>query len=639
MTNGIKTSLAAFAAFIALATTPAAASANDYCVGISPNCSVGAYSFDSAGLQGALNAAAGNAGADRVIIASGTLPITTNVTTTTSDQLDVVDSGPDATLLQRNGGTGSALTLNVTAAGTISALKLEQTGSTASNPYLLSLDSGKATNIEVVDSGTSSLSLVALASNATLDTSKLTVNSSGDTAVSATSGSATVKQSLLASVPPSFAYATNLSGNGSTYNISRTTFKGFGRGVSLDSGGLLVTDSLFDLGTYASATGIYALNDNTSTSPIQIDVRRTSIVGSGTSQRAMRLGANSTSETFTGQVVDTLLRTTGTGGSDISCASGATVAPTLQTDHTAFDSTRVAPASCTVTHTNQVDTNVVTPLFRDAAGGDYRPVYNSPLVDAGTSGGILGADPLDLSGGNRLVDGNGNGVAAVDVGAYEYQRSAPTITTTASNSTPFLGETVTLGATASDAEGETITLARAFDDGGTGTGATVAHAFASGGAHTATVTATDTAGAASTAVVALNVIGYTADTPSLRVVQKPTKSFRRANKVFAIKPGARQPYFGLRSAGAKAFELTLERKASGVRRSGKCRAGRGKPRCTRYVKLKGSRTFTAPDGELRLTFGGRHAGKLLPVGSYRMTLVPSGGFTAGKPVRATFSLR
>jgi hypothetical protein len=50
--------------------------------------------------------------------------------------------------------------------------------------------------------------------------------------------------------------------------------------------------------------------------------------------------------------------------------------------------------------------------------GDLHLLARSPCVDAGTNGDV--SDGLDLDGHSRIVDGNFDGVAIVDMGAYEY---------------------------------------------------------------------------------------------------------------------------------------------------------------------------------------------------------------------------
>jgi parallel beta-helix repeat protein len=61
------------------------------------------------------------------------------------------------------------------------------------------------------------------------------------------------------------------------------------------------------------------------------------------------------------------------------------------------------------------------PFFVDAAGGDLRLLSStSPCVDMGANG-APGLPATDLAGNPRIVDGDRNGTAIVDMGAYEYQ--------------------------------------------------------------------------------------------------------------------------------------------------------------------------------------------------------------------------
>jgi hypothetical protein len=63
-------------------------------------------------------------------------------------------------------------------------------------------------------------------------------------------------------------------------------------------------------------------------------------------------------------------------------------------------------------------TNVGDAGFVNAAGGDYRLLPGSPLIDSGDPATPQG---LDLDGGPLVADGNGDGVARRDPGAFELQ--------------------------------------------------------------------------------------------------------------------------------------------------------------------------------------------------------------------------
>ena len=59
------------------------------------------------------------------------------------------------------------------------------------------------------------------------------------------------------------------------------------------------------------------------------------------------------------------------------------------------------------------------PRFVNAQKGDYRLLPNSPCIDAGSNSHTN--QLADLDGNPRIVDGDRDGNAVVDIGAYEYQ--------------------------------------------------------------------------------------------------------------------------------------------------------------------------------------------------------------------------
>ena len=61
------------------------------------------------------------------------------------------------------------------------------------------------------------------------------------------------------------------------------------------------------------------------------------------------------------------------------------------------------------------------PLFVDASGGDFRLQSTSPCIDTGDNTLVPSGVDGDLDGSKRIMDGNSDGTATVDIGAYEYQ--------------------------------------------------------------------------------------------------------------------------------------------------------------------------------------------------------------------------
>ncbi len=59
------------------------------------------------------------------------------------------------------------------------------------------------------------------------------------------------------------------------------------------------------------------------------------------------------------------------------------------------------------------------PDFRDAGGGDWRLASGSTAIDAGDRAFVPGPGQRDLAGAARLGDGDGDGTAIVDMGAFE----------------------------------------------------------------------------------------------------------------------------------------------------------------------------------------------------------------------------
>lgn len=85
-----------------------------------------------------------------------------------------------------------------------------------------------------------------------------------------------------------------------------------------------------------------------------------------------------------------------------------------------YDSSSILNYSCTTPlPTNGVGNITNEPAFVNPAAGNYRLRPDSPCIDAGTN--LSAIITNDLDGRPRPLDGNGDGLAAFDMGAYEYR--------------------------------------------------------------------------------------------------------------------------------------------------------------------------------------------------------------------------
>jgi hypothetical protein len=143
---------------------------------------------------------------------------------------------------------------------------------------------------------------------------------------------------------------------------------------------------------------------------------------------------------------------------------------------------------------------VADPLFIDAPARDYRQRWPSPTIDAGDPLPTDLGDPSDpthdISGVPRVLDGNGDGTARRDPGAYEYDGPAPRVSV--SPNPAVVGQPVTFDGSQTTHIFGPISRVWSWDDGGTaGSPAqdvvTVTHAFSTPGTHTGMLTVYDSA--------------------------------------------------------------------------------------------------------------------------------------------------
>jgi len=614
---------------VALAIVPGVASAANYCVGSSPLC-IGSpapeFAANESGLNAAMSAANSNSGADTVYIAAGTYPLSSAFfqSFASGQDITIVGAGIGSTVFTSAAANLVQMTFNFdTAASSAGGFTLNLTGAVGAG-FGMRVAKGTLHDVEVNESSSADTAFRAftIASAGTVKRAKASLVSNNSTAVQMVSGDANVNGlDAISTAASSFGFT--ISGTGATANISRAKISNFTYGIYADGGTMNVSDSLFDLGSTSNAIGAQMINFNNSSSAIASDFLRTTIVGTGSNQQAIRAGADSAGESFNATFKDLVLYGTGSGFKSLNLYGGGTFNLALSdyASNGAESATNVSfPA--TTGHLSLLSTD---PGFVDFAGGDYRLAWNSPLVDAGDPSTVVPVSATDLRDKPRVVDGNGNGTAAVDFGANEYQRTPPVVTATAAKPFASIGEPVSFSAAATDAEGEAITYSWNFNDGTTAAGASPIHAFASVGAYVATVTATDVAGVSASAQTVVTVSAAespTAKKPTAKVTRKPKKAFKRGKRGFKIvKSGSRTFSVKFTDSAKAKFKL----KSIGKKK--------------RLKSVKGSQTLRVKNGTNKVTFAGKFGSKKLKPGMYRVTITPlSSQGISGKSVTVTIKL-
>ena len=210
---------------------------------------------------------------------------------------------------------------------------------------------------------------------------------------------------------------------GTIDRLSRVQISADVLGISTDSGDVDVDDSLIDLGTAPGAKGIAVENTNNSTYSKTLTANHVTVVGGGAGSYGVYAYAARATTLQQATVIlgNSIVRGPATdlyavAGNDGAQGGTSTAAiATLYSDwHT---QSAVSQPNGTASIVNGAGHLDVDPGFRDPANGNYRLAAGSPLVDMGMPG--TSGLTLDLDGSARLQDGNGDGIAVRDMGAYE----------------------------------------------------------------------------------------------------------------------------------------------------------------------------------------------------------------------------
>jgi hypothetical protein len=408
-----------------LLAAPAAASADDYCVGSPPGCS-GTPKPD---LQTALDAAKATTGtADRVLVGPGTY--------TRPDGFDYQDGNVANTVdIQGVGSPQPVITLTATASQK-HALTLQQAGSSVSN-----------LTFDVPNTAFSLFGLFIGAGTTAHDVTVTgpTTNTAFNTGVQVIGG--TLRDST---INAGVAGAGSIGVDARTNSLVEDNTIFGSRGMDVFANAQVIRDKIS-----AVFTGLYVYgSNNTKIENTLVDMRggtggttrgiHASTVPSGltttidASQLTIRNGDSHTvgvgeetgnaSSTITVNLTDSIIR-------DVAHPLEQGTPPATSTftftgDHDDYDQSAnlgtVDGLTVVRTETSLVnlDPHFVTPVSGvNGITGDYRLAADSPVIDAGSTT-PLGLGETDLAGMPRIVDGAAPCAAAIrDLGAYEFQGS------------------------------------------------------------------------------------------------------------------------------------------------------------------------------------------------------------------------
>jgi PKD repeat protein len=592
----------------ALATAGPALGATTYCVHQSGSCAVGEVD-EGPNLQQALTDAA--AGDSTVLVGPGLYTRTGGFSMSTVHNVTVTGAGRGQTLLSASGSGAIIMDFSASAASTLSSMTFEL-DSHASEALYIAFATARDVEDVLAPSAADDATGASANNDATIRDSTFEGGPNLGPGVNVGSGTPLLDHDVISG-------HFGVRAVGVHVKLRRSTLSGtYPMYSAIDGSDLVADDDLVLVGS-ETAAGISVFDGGSAT------VRSTTVTGTvpggnGVQSIAITSGSHSTL-TLLNSIVWNVAK-------GLQSVAGSGETSTLVANYDDIDGTISGTTNGTVSASNSIKAD---PLFVNAGAGDYRLRFGSPAIDSGSDCVTTCLTVPDLAGLTRPIDGNGDGAAVRDMGAFEYPRQAPSATASVDRASALTGELVAFsGAGSSDPDpGDALTYAWSFDDATAASGQAVTHAFATAGPHTATLTVTDPTGLTATAAAIVTVAPplVVKDTvaPALSKVSLSPPTFAVARGSTAVS-AKRHRGTSIRFTLSEAAKVvaTFERRATGVRSGKRCVAKspthrQGKA-CTRYVRAGTLTRRSEPAGADAIAFTGRLGKHRLAGGRYRMRL-------------------
>jgi hypothetical protein len=401
------------AAMSLFAVLPAAASATDYCV--VPNAGCGGT--NAATLKEALDKADDDSHADRIFLGAFeyVAPTTAGFDySKTGAPVEIIGKGAGQTILTAPGGASNVLRLFGSASSSVQDLRIKIPVNAAGQSNGLSTD-GVARRIDVVEDSSQQTERngVHLENGGTLEDSSVVLSAAapGATAIWIDAGGGTVRDSTVSAATGVVAF------HGAT--IERSRFLASGLGIGAGAGVTNIRSSIIQV---FGQPGVGLLAQPISGSgDVTINADGLTILGPliHSNERAAWVSTY----WAPAQNADINLKNSIIRGSYLEARAAGPGHATMTVSYSDLDPSANevhGPPYASINLSNTSD--VGDAGFADPQLFDYHLLPSSPLIDAGDPTAPAGSD---LDGKPLVADGNGDGTARRDMGAFEYQTGLP----------------------------------------------------------------------------------------------------------------------------------------------------------------------------------------------------------------------